>query len=211
MQDFSPPPDKVIRYTSDNAFFTFPKLRWTVCHFQQLMPTVGVARGTQAVRPLERNLDRAIDKLSLTPTRSNHSMTWRQAFDANYSDGVMVLHHGKVVYERYAGCLDRNTLHGAMSVTKSPTRLLAATLIADGKLDPTAKVSKIVPDLANSAFGNATVREVMDMTTGLHYSEDYSDPDADVWRYGAAASPLPKPDGYKGPSSYFEFLQTVKP
>lgn len=211
MRGFPPPPDKIIRYTADNAFFTFPKLRWTVCHFQQLMPTVAVARGPQAMRPLPRDIDPAIDKITFTPTGSDQSMTWSQAFDANYSDGVMVLHHGNVVYERYDGCLDRNGVHGAMSVTKSLTGLLAATLVAEGKLDPNARVATIVPELADSAFGNATVREVMDMTTGLHYSEDYSDPDADVWRYGAAASHLPKPEGYTGPRSYFEFLETVKP
>lgn len=209
MQGFPPAQDKIIRYTDDD-FFAFPRLRWTVCHFRRLMPTVAVARGPSAMRPLVRDLDDAIDSLRFTPTGSDHEMSWREAFDANYSDGVMVLHRGAVVYERYAGCLDRNGLHGAMSVTKSLTGLLAATLVAEGELDPTAKVAEIVPELEDSAFGDASVRQVMDMTTGLHYSEDYSDPQADVWRYSAAASPLPKPQGYSGPRSYFEFLQTVK-
>jgi CubicO group peptidase (beta-lactamase class C family) len=50
----------------------------------------------------------------------------------------------------------------------------------------------------------------MDMTTALDYSEDYADPEADIWLYSKAASPLPKPEGYKGPNGYFEYLQTVK-
>jgi CubicO group peptidase (beta-lactamase class C family) len=50
----------------------------------------------------------------------------------------------------------------------------------------------------------------MDMTTALDYSEDYSDPNADIWIYSAAANPLPKPKGYEGPNGYFEYLQTVK-
>lgn len=49
----------------------------------------------------------------------------------------------------------------------------------------------------------------MDMTTGLQYSEDYSDPDADIWRYSQAASPLPKPEGYRGPNGYWEYLSTM--
>jgi len=48
------------------------------------------------------------------------------------------------------------------------------------------------------------------MTTALDYSEDYSDPEAGVWQYAEAASPLPKPEGYDGPRGYFEFLQTVE-
>ena len=37
------------------------------------------------------------------------------------------------------------------------------------------------------------------MTTELEYSEDYSDPEADVWIYNRAANPLPKPADYDGP------------
>ena len=50
----------------------------------------------------------------------------------------------------------------------------------------------------------------MNMTTALRYSEDYSDPNAEVWQYSAAGSPLPKPEGYTGPVGYSEYLQTVK-
>ncbi|WP_228152737.1 serine hydrolase [Marinobacter guineae] len=96
-------------------------------------------------------------------------------------------------------------------MTKSMTGLPAEILVVEGKLDDNALVSSIVPELADSAFGSATVRQVMDMTTGLAYSEDYSDPDADIWIYSRAASPLPKPTGYEGPDGYFEYLQTVKP
>jgi CubicO group peptidase (beta-lactamase class C family) len=68
-----------------------------------------------------------------------------------------------------------------------------------------------VPELAASAFGSATVRQVMDMTTGIKFSENYADPNAEVWAHGAAGNPLPKPKDYTGPRSYYEFLQTVKP
>jgi CubicO group peptidase (beta-lactamase class C family) len=89
--------------------------------------------------------------------------------------------------------------------------LLAEILVAEGSLDDTQPVTSVVPELAESAFGNATIRQVMDMTTGLAYSEDYSDPDADIWIYSRAASPLPKPADYSGPDGYFEYLQTVQP
>lgn len=205
----SPPPtDKIIRF-SDPDYFSFPKLRWTVCHFRQLMPTVGVGRGLDAPIPFERKLDDAIDALTFTPLGGGAPMTWAQSLSANYTDGIVILHDGVIVYERYAGCLDDAGKHGAMSVTKSLTGLMGEMLAAEGKLDETAKVATIVPELASSAFGDATVRQVLDMTTGLRYNEDYADPDADVWRYGAAGNPLPKPEGYTGPRSYFEYLETV--
>lgn len=208
MQGFPPPEDKTIRFT-DPDYFAFPKLRWTVCNFRELMPSVAISRGSDAARTLPRDLDPTLDAVTFTPLNGDNEMTWEAAFDANYTDGIMVLHRGTVVYERYAGCLDKDTLHGAMSVTKSITGLVAEALVADGTLDDTALVADVVPELADSAFGDATVRQVMDMTTALDYSEDYSDPEADVWTNAQAGSPLPPPEGYDGPRSYYAFLPTV--
>lgn len=211
MQGFPPPPDKLVMQPDSN-FFSFPKLRWTVCHFRELLPTEQVSRGIGAPVPLEYNLDEAaIDALTFKPMGSSETMTWEESLAANFTDGMLIIHEGKVVYERYFGCLDEAGKHGAMSMTKSLTGLLAEILVVEGKLDDSALISSIVPELADSAFGSATVRQVMDMTTGLAYSEDYSDPEADIWIYSRAASPLPKPAGYQGPDGYFEYLQTVKP
>ncbi len=209
MQGSPPLVDKTIRFT-DPDFFTFPKLRWTVCHFRELMPSVGVSKGSEGARALPLALDPAIDSVRFTPLGSDATMTWAEAFAANYTDGIIVLHHGRVVYERYDGCLRPDTLHGVMSVTKSLTGLLGETLVAEGRLDETARVGSLIPELKDSAFGDATVRQVMNMTTGLHYSEDYSNPDAEVWAYAKAGSPLPTPKDYTGPRSYFDYLQTVK-
>lgn len=209
MEGSPPAEDKIIRF-SDPDYFSFPKLRWTVCHFRQLMPTMNVSRGIGSPGPLAQQPDPAIDAVTFSPLGSDKTMTWAQSFDANYTDGIVVLHKGVVVYERYSGCLDVAGQHGAMSVTKSITGLLGEMLVADGTLDETAQVSSLVPELAKSAFGDATVRQVLDMTTGLDYSEDYSDPNADVWIYSAAGNPLPKPDNYTGPRTYFDYLKTVR-
>ena len=98
-----------------------------------------------------------------------------------------------------------------MSVTKTLVGTLAALLAAEGSLDPQRKVADYVPELAESAFGSATVRELMDMTTGIRFSEDYANPEAEVWAHAAAGNPLPKPSDYRGPRSYYEFLATVQP
>lgn len=209
MQGFPPPADRMIRFT-DPDYFAYPKLRWTVCHFRELMPSVGVNNGSDGARHLPTALDPSIDDVIFTPLGTDKPMTWHAAFDANYTDGLLILHHGRVVYERYDGCLTPHTLHGAMSITKSLTGLLGEILVAEGKLNGSALVGSLLPELKTSAFGDATVRQVMDMTTALDYSEDYADPKADVWTYAEAGSPLPKPAGYTGPRSYFEFLETVK-
>lgn len=205
-----PPPERQVRF-DDGSYFRFPQLRWSVSNFRQLMPTMNISRGLDAPAPLERALRTDIDALTFLPLGSEQPMTLADSLLANYTDGILVLHKGRVVYERYFGVLTPAGQHGAMSITKTFTGTLAALLVAEGTLDPQRKVADYVPELARSAFGDATVRQVMDMTTGIRFSEDYADPNAEVWAHAAAGNPLPKPEGYQGPRSYYEFLQTVRP
>ena len=209
MMGFPPPEEKLIMQP-ETDYFSFPKLRWTVCHIRELMPTKQVSRGIDSPIPLQYAIDDTIDAVRFTPLGEDESMTWKESLSANYTDGILILHENRVVYEKYSGCLDPAGKHAAMSMTKSITGLLAEVLLVEGRLDDTAEVSSIIPELKDSAFGSATVRQVMDMTTALDYSEDYSDPNADIWVYSKAASPLPKPSDYEGPDGYFEYLQTVE-
>jgi hypothetical protein len=209
MMGFPPAPEKLIMQP-ESDYFSFPKLRWTVCHIRELLPTKQVSRGIGSPIKLSYAIDDGIDTVRFKPLGGDKAMTWKESLSANYTDGILIIHKGRIVYERYFGCLNEMGKHAAMSMTKSMTGLLAEILVAEGRLDDTSKVSKIIPELGNSAFGSATVRQVMDMTTALDYSEDYSDPKADIWIYSKAASPLPKPKNYRGPNGYFEYLQTVK-
>lgn len=204
-----PPPARIIRF-ADGSYYQFPALRWSFSNFRQLMPTLNVSRGLAAPSVLVQAPDRAIDALSFNTLDSHQPLTWAQSLSATYTDGIVVLHRGKVVYERYFGVLTPQGQHAAMSVTKSLVGILGATLVAEGKLDPAKRVDDYVPELANSAFGNATLRQVLDMTTGLKYSEDYANPDAQIWAHANAGNPLPKPKDYRGPRSYYEFLQSVQ-
>jgi len=204
-----PPADRTVRF-EDGSYFRFPAMRWSVAHFRQLMPTVNVSRGLGAPLALPRKLDPGLDAIPVQPVGATQPLSWRQTLDATYTDGIVVMHRGTVVYERYFGVLKDDGQHAAMSVTKSVIGTLGAMLVADGTLDPQKKIVDYVPELGRSAFGSATLRQVLDMTTALDYSEDYADPNAEVWAHAQAGNPLPKPKDYTGPRSYYEFLQTVK-
>ncbi|MEZ0183893.1 serine hydrolase domain-containing protein [Flavobacterium oncorhynchi] len=206
----SPPPaDRIPRF-DDGSFFQFPALRWSVAHMRQFMPTINVSRGLGASIPIITNFNRDIDKVKFVPLGETKSMTWEESLEKVYADGVIIMHHGKIVYEKYFGALTIDGQHAAMSVTKSFTGTLGIILAKEGLIDPEKMVSFYVPELKNSAFGDATVRQVMDMTTALQFSEDYADPNAEIWKFSAAGNPLPKPKDYDGPRTYYEYLPTVK-
>lgn len=210
MQGFPPPEDKRLKL-ADGSFFEFPALRYSVAHMRQFMPTVNVSRGIENPPiPFEYELDENIDTLTFVPWDSDEEMTWETSLGKNYTDGILVLHQGKIVYEKYFAALDEVGKHAVMSLTKSFTGTLGAMLAAEGLLDENKTVVEYVPELQNSAFADATVRQVMDMTTALDYSEEYADPNAEVWQYAIAGTPLPKPKDYDGPVGYYEYLQTVQ-
>lgn len=209
MQGAPPPADKLLR-ASDGSFFTFPALRWSVVHMREFLPTKRVAKGVGAPSHLTYSLDKSIDNLLFVPDGSDKPMTWETSLMENYTDGILIMHKGEIVYERYFGELKEDEVHAVMSLTKSFTGTLASVLVVEGVIEECQPVKTYLPELANSAFGDATVRQVMDMTTGLKYSEDYADPNAEIWAYSAAGNPFPKPVDYQGPDGYCAYLETVK-
>lgn len=209
MQGSQPPQDKQLSF-ADGSFFAFPALRWSASNMRLFMPTVNVSRGIGNPQPLPYRLDSTIDAVQFIPLNSTTPMTWEESLWENYTDGILILHKGTVVYERYFGALTESGQHAAMSVTKSITGILAASYVADGLLDDSKLVREYLPELSNSAYGDATVRQVLDMTTALKFSEEYANPNAEIWAFSAAGNPLPKPEGYTGPIGYYEALAEIK-
>jgi CubicO group peptidase (beta-lactamase class C family) len=123
---------------------------------------------------------------------------------------LIVLHKGHIVYERYANQMKPETPHLLFSVTKSFTGLLAAQLVQEGKIDRKAYVTRYVPELKDSAWGDMRVEEVMDMTGAVRYREIYTDPNSEIFPYAYASNILPMPPGYAGPKTIYDFLPTLK-
>jgi CubicO group peptidase (beta-lactamase class C family) len=205
-----PPAAKTIRQ-ADGSFFRFPQTRWSFSNWRSLFPTAHVSRGGGPVAELPRATTPArLDGLEFKRMKSDATMTFAEALDALYTDGIVVLHDGRIVYEKYFGALDAERPHICFSVTKSFFGTLGAMLVAEGKLDENAPVSRYVPELAGSGFGNATVRQVLDMTTSLDYDEEYADPKASSFiAYARAAGLFPMPPGTVGPGNVYDFARSL--
>jgi CubicO group peptidase (beta-lactamase class C family) len=207
MQGFPPPPDKTITF-HNGSFRSFPELRWAWSNIRQLVPTVNVWRGAGPASVLPR-AEHDIGA-SASVTMDGRPMTFARMLEETYADGIAVLHRGKLIYERYFGALKPHKPHIAMSVTKSFTGALAGILVAEGKIDPQALVTDYVPELKASAFGDARVHEAMDMTTGLEYTEVYTDKNSGVFGLRRANGMAPIEPGYEGATNIFDFLCAQK-
>ena len=92
----------------------------------------------------------------------------------------MVVHDGRLLAEEYAGAMEPATLHLLMSVSKSIVGILVGALVGKGAINVDEQVTAYVPELARSGYRGATVRHLLDMRSGIDFSEDYLDPDSEV-------------------------------
>lgn len=208
MKGAPPPPDKTVR-AGDGSFYRFPQSRWSFSHWRELFPTANVSRGDGPVAQLPRVTPANLDALEFTRSDTGQAMTFAEALPAVYTDGIVVLHRGRIVYEKYFGALDERRPHMCFSVTKSFFGTIAAMLVAEGALDENALVSRYLPELAQGGFGDATVRQVLDMTTAIDYSEVYGDPKSSFPAYARAVGLFPYPPGVTGPDDVYAYLRTL--
>lgn len=177
---------------------------------RELVPAVNVARGDGPVTALPRAERVDLDAVTFMPLGASQPMTWKESLAANYTDGIVVLHRGRIVYERYFGALGADRQHIAFSTTKSFFGTIASAMILEGTLDPTATVARYLPELKDSGFASATVAQVLDMTTALDYDEHYDSPQSKFYDYKRATAFGPRPVGFSGPRSETEYLATVR-
>lgn len=103
------------------------------------------------------------------------------------TSGLIIVHDGKVRLERYGLDFDAQGRWTSFSVAKSFTSTLVGAAIKDGfikSLDD--KVSSYIPDLKGSAYDDVTIRQLLTMTSGVAWNEDYQDPNADVAKFNTA-------------------------
>lgn len=209
MQGHPVPADSQVRW-DDGSLWRWPQFRWSWSHMRALVPTAPISRGaTPSVLPQALRDD--LDAVPLT-TLDGTAMTWLESLAATYTDAILILKDGVVVYERWFGATTPATQHILFSVTKSFVGTLAETLIDEGRLNPDAKADSYVPELAGSGLGNATIREILDMRTGLAFSEDYVAGQTgltDIQRMSIAGSWGPRPADYDGPDGHHDFTASL--
>jgi CubicO group peptidase (beta-lactamase class C family) len=188
-----------------------PANRWAFWHVGDLLPTYRVARGDGTPRPLPAAAAQP-DLLSVPVTRMDRTPgTVGDVLAGTYTDAYLVLQDGALVTEWYGplGAPDRT--HALMSVSKSVVGCVAAVLIDRGQLDPDAKITGYVPELAGSGYAGALVRHVYDMRSGVRFGEEYASPDSDIRRLDEwVAREWAGQPGQGEPRGLYRFLTTLR-
>ena len=148
------------------------------------MPTAAVWRGEGPASPLPTA---PADLCDIQFHAEGAPLTVRRFLDESFTDGFLVLFRGRIVMEHYANGMTRSTTHLSQSVAKSVVGVLAGILADRGLLDPDEPLTSYLPELETTAYRGATVRHLLDMTSGTLFDETYTALDSHMAKLDAAA------------------------
>lgn len=170
-----------------------PHNRWSFQHVREILPTAEVWRGRGPVREFVRH-ERKLDGLAVACSEGRPS-TLNALLEETYTDGFLVIKDGAIVFERYLNGMTERSLHLSQSVSKSFTGMLAGILVGRGQLNVAAPVTDYLPELRQTGWKGASLQQVLDMTTGVRFSEAYTDPHSDMGQVDVASGWKPVPPG----------------
>jgi CubicO group peptidase (beta-lactamase class C family) len=183
-----------------------PGNRWSYKNTRRIFPSADIYRGDGPVAQLAY-APRNIDDITFVHPTTKAVTTVAQMFAQTDTDAFLVMKDGKILTERYFNGMNPADTHLLMSVTKSVVGSLAGIIIEQGRLRPTALITDYVPELKGSAYAGATVRQLLDMTVGLDFNEDYASKTSDLYRLDEAAGWVPR--GPNAPRGLHEYLATL--
>jgi len=183
-----------------------PFNRWAFQHVRELIPTARISRGSGPPWRLPSD-DRDIAEVRFR--HENRELSIADLLADTYTDGFLVVHHGRIVTEQYFNGLAPDVPHLLMSVSKSVTSAVAGVLVGRRFLDPSAPVTDIVPELLGTSLEGATVQHLLDMRAGTRFDESYDDPEADVRTYERVYLWRPD-DGQARPDDALGYFATLR-
>lgn len=198
MQGFPPAP--LAQVTLAN-WRTAPFNTWAFQHVREIVPSADIPHDPASVRQLPlRPQDLGALEVG--------SMSLSSVLEATSTDGIVVLHKGALVFERYGNGMGERSPHILMSVSKSMLGLLAGILIHQGALPHEGLVTSIIPELKGTAYEGATVRNLLDMRAGVHFDEDYLATSGPIIEYRKATNwnPLGPADTPSDLRSFYRHL-----
>ena len=147
MQGFPPALDSQVTLAN---WRTSPFNRWAFHHVREIMPSADIPNDPATCASFRS------DPVDLRACRSSadgdRALSFDEFLDETSTDGLVILHRGRVVFERYANGMTADTPHILMSVSKSLLGLLAGVLVARGALDPIGPSTDLVPEVAGTAY-----------------------------------------------------------
>lgn len=165
--------EEITRLMAVNSLFSEEKIVNNFSHMDQAFLTVAVPRGNGPTSPLPYGADHAL------PAGADAWVEERSL------TSLLVLKDGQIVHESYFKGTTAEDRRISWSVAKSYLSALVGVLLTEGAIesidDP---VTKYAPQLVGGAYDGASLRQVLNMASGVTFDEDYLDFNSDINRMG---------------------------
>lgn len=187
---------------------TAPFNSWAFHHVRELIPTADIPHAPGAVQELASE-SRDWDGLAIEGRGEPLSIA--EFLAETNTDGIVILHRGRKVFEAYENGMGPDVPHIWMSVSKSILGLLAGILEGRRALSLDAMVTTYVPELAGTAYAGSSVRDLLDMRAGIAFDEDYGATSGPIIEYRKAQNwnPLEPGDPPSDLRGFFRSLVTA--
>lgn len=199
-------PGRARTRVSLDSWQSAPHIHWAFQHIADFLPTAVISRGAGPVVALPAVPGALAD---IPVHHGAVATTVGEVMATTATDGWIVTQHGNVVTEEYYGGMVANTSHLLMSVSKSLIGMVVGAMHGEGMLDVDAPMTAFVPALGESGYAGATIRQALDMRSGIAFSEEYLDPTAEVRLLEQAIGWAPRTvPGL--PTTMYDFLLTLQ-
>ena len=184
---------------------------WSAQHLRELCPTQVIARGRGPVSVLQRS-PRDINALVIQDLKGQ-PLSVGDFLTRSYTEAFLVLHEGRILTEQYCSGMTPDRPHRLYSAGKSLLANVVAILADEGTLSLEAGIADYVHELTASAYAGVTVRQLLDMQSGVKYEYDLQGAAKSATEHGRhyrAAGMYPKLPGEDPQSGQYDFLVSLK-
>lgn len=186
------PNEKPVKFTLD-SWQNGPLNRWAFQNVEKFLPTA-IIEPSFNPPSIPIDIDSAIESIEIEV--ADQRFTFPQLLADLDTDSIVIMRKGVLVYEKYFNKMTVNSPHLLQSVSKSILGVLYGIMAQRAIIDVARTIGSYLPELANSAFGKATISQALDMSISINFSEDYLDPHSEMsrldiaagWRSGEAGS-----------------------
>lgn len=175
---------KALRVHKVKTLYDKDKIVYNFLNMDKIFPTREI-KASKNPKPLKRN----IKTLPETFFFEGEEKNLQEYLDYFWSDGMIVLHKNEMVYENYWLGNNENKRHISWSVAKSFISALVGIAYEEGLIDSLHDpVTKYLDDFEETGYDDVTIKDILQMSSGVLFNEDYADYDSDINRFGRAVA-----------------------
>ncbi len=173
---------KALRVHKIKTLYDKDKIVYNFVNMDKIFPSRNI-KASDKPKPIKKNIQTLPETFSFEGETKN----LQEYLDYFWSDGMIVIHKDEIVYENYWLGNNESKKHISWSVAKSFISALVGIAFEEGLIDSLEDpITKYLDDFETTGYDNVSIKDILQMSTGVLFNEDYADYNSDINRFGRA-------------------------